>query len=51
LNGDGHHTVSLIIPCRNESDLLAQTVSSLMLAQTNIPFELIIVDDGSYDGC
>jgi glycosyltransferase involved in cell wall biosynthesis len=51
LNDAKHQKVSLIIPCRNEKDLLSQTVSSIMISQTTVSFELIIVDDGSLDGC
>lgn len=38
--------ITVIIPTYNRSELLARSVSSV-LAQTHIPLELIVVDDGS----
>ena len=43
--------ISIIVPCRNEGAYLKQTLDSIRGAKTNLPFELIIVDDGSTDGC
>lgn len=40
--------VSVIIPCRNRADLLAETLDSL-IAQTYPDWEAIVVDDGSQD--
>ncbi|MDP3135846.1 MAG: glycosyltransferase family A protein [Burkholderiaceae bacterium] len=40
--------VSVVIPCHNSTDTLAQTVASLR-AQTLPSFETILVDDGSMD--
>lgn len=40
--------VSIIIPCFNAGDYLAQAVASA-LAQTHQDFEVIVVDDGSHD--
>ncbi|MEW6424289.1 MAG: glycosyltransferase [Bacillota bacterium] len=43
--------VSLIIPCRNEGSHLQQTLRSLTEAKTRLSYEIIVVDDGSTDGC
>lgn len=45
-----HHDklVSIIVPARNEERQIAQCVRSL-LAQRNLPFEVIVVDDRSTD--
>jgi chlorobactene glucosyltransferase len=48
--GDGvFSSVSVLIPARNEASVIGATVESL-LGQTNVAFELIILDDGSTDG-
>lgn len=41
--------VSVLIPARNEAAVIGATVESL-LAQTDVDFELILLDDGSTDG-
>ena len=41
--------VSLILPSLNEGERLQQTVVSL-LRHTDVPFEIIVVDNGSTDG-
>ena len=42
---------SIVIPCRNEGGNVAMTVNSMLGVRTNQSFEIIIVDDGSEDGC
>ncbi len=43
--------ISIIIPCRNEGDNLRNTLNSMMAVRTGLPFEVIVVDDGSADNC
>jgi glycosyltransferase involved in cell wall biosynthesis len=43
------HTISVIIPTYNRADILPKAVESV-LAQGELPLELIVVDDGSNDG-
>jgi len=43
--------VSLIIPAKNEGNNVRTTVESALRAKTHHPFEIVIVDDGSTDGC
>lgn len=42
--------LSVILPARNEADLLPRALSSLQAARYPGPFEVIVVDDGSVDG-
>lgn len=44
-------TVSIIIPCKNEGSNLAMTVDSILAASESTAYEIIVVDDGSSDGC
>jgi glycosyltransferase involved in cell wall biosynthesis len=44
----GAPTVSVIVPARNEEDCLGACLQSLV-AQTGVPFEIIVADDGSTD--
>ena len=41
--------VSILIPARNEADVIGRTVRSL-LSQTYLNFEIIVLDDNSSDG-
>ncbi len=43
--------VSLIIPVKNEGSNVTETLESAMRVKTDRSFEMIIVDDGSTDGC
>lgn len=43
--------LSIILPCRNEDKLIIDTVYSFIANKTSIPYEIIIVDDGSVDRC
>lgn len=42
-------TVSVVIPCHNGGDLVAEAIDSAW-SQTHCPLEVILVDDGSIDG-
>jgi len=43
--------VSIIIPCKNEGSNVKMTVDSILAAAPDDNHEIIIVDDGSTDGC
>lgn len=43
--------VSIIIPCKNESNNLIKTIDSIMFSKNSFTFEIIVVDDGSTDLC
>src|SRR5215472_7292379 len=44
--------LSLVIPAQNEEESIAGTVEALLaaLGRESIPFEIVVVDDGSSDG-
>jgi glycosyltransferase involved in cell wall biosynthesis len=44
----GANTISVIIPCYNGAEFLAETIESVR-RQTYPPLEVIVVDDGSTD--
>lgn len=39
----------MVIPTRNRVDILAETLARLAAQETEIPFEVLVVDDGSTD--
>ncbi len=41
----------MIIPVKNEGLWIRKTLDSLLHAKTTLPFEVIVVDNGSEDGC
>lgn len=41
--------VSIIIPCHNDARFIREAVESVYAQNTSLPFEIIIVDDGSSD--
>lgn len=41
---------TIVIPARNEQAHIGRTVASILEARSDIPFEIIVVDDGSTDG-
>ncbi len=43
--------ISIIIPAKNEGNNVRSTLGSLLEAKTAYPFEVIVVDDDSDDGC
>jgi glycosyltransferase involved in cell wall biosynthesis len=45
------HLISIIFPAKNEGDNVKLTLDSLFSVQTKYPFEVIVVNDGSTDGC
>lgn len=42
---------SIIIPCCNEGEYIKKTVESMQTAKSAVAYEIIVVDDGSTDGC
>ena len=42
--------LSIIIPCYNSTKTLEETISSVYTQNLTIPFEVVMVDDGSVDG-
>lgn len=44
-------TVSMIFPAKNEGEHVRTTIESALRVKTDYPFEIILVDDGSTDGC
>jgi hopene-associated glycosyltransferase HpnB len=42
--------VAVVIPARNEADVVARSVTSLLRQQIAVPLHIILVDDGSTDG-
>ena len=43
-------SASIIIPARNEGEMLHATVRSVLASKNALPFEIVVVDDGSTDG-
>ena len=44
-------SASVVIPTCNEGDLVTMTVDSVLAAVGEVPVEIVVVDDGSTDGC
>lgn len=42
--------VSVVIPAYNAEKFLTKTIDSVLEQQTNFPFEIVVVNDGSTDG-
>lgn len=43
--------ISIVIPCKNEGTNILNTVNSILGANNLLPYEVIVVDDASTDGC
>jgi glycosyltransferase involved in cell wall biosynthesis len=43
--------ISIIFPAKNEANNVKHTLDSLFSVTTNYPLEVIVVNDGSVDGC
>ncbi len=46
-----HFLFSIILPVKNEGPHIKMTVDSLLENKDGLPYEIIVVDDGSSDGC
>lgn len=42
---------SVIISCKNEGNNLKRTLESILMAKNKANFDIVVVDDGSTDGC
>ena len=42
--------ISVIVPIYNTKDFLAECIDSILAQKISVPFELLLVDDGSTDG-
>ncbi|MDQ0246440.1 glycosyltransferase involved in cell wall biosynthesis [Bacillus fengqiuensis] len=51
MSTDALPLVSIIFPVKNEGENVKNTLDSLFSVQTDYPFEVIIADDFSEDGC
>ncbi|MDW7675996.1 MAG: glycosyltransferase, partial [Bacillota bacterium] len=45
------HHVSIVIPCRNEKPYLKEMLESIKVTHSDELLEIIIINDGSEDGC
>ncbi|WP_318502591.1 glycosyltransferase family 2 protein [Bacillus sp. T3] len=43
--------VSIVLPVKNEGENIKNTINSLFKTKTDYPYEIIVVDDNSEDGC
>jgi glycosyltransferase involved in cell wall biosynthesis len=48
-NGSSQPNVSFVVPARNEARLIGDCVDSLRFQSVDVPFEIIVVDNGSTD--
>ena len=44
-------TATVVIPTCNEGEMVTMTVDSVLAAAGSLPFDVVVVDDGSTDGC
>ncbi|HEX3033284.1 MAG TPA: glycosyltransferase [Bacillota bacterium] len=42
---------SVILPCKNEGQNVINTIRSMLAARERLPYEIIVIDDGSTDDC
>lgn len=43
--------ISIVIPCKNEGENISKTISSILEHRNKTDYEIIVIDDGSKDGC
>jgi len=48
---DHNQLISVIFPVKNEGENIRNTLDSIFSVETNVEFEVIVIDDHSDDGC
>lgn len=43
------HGISIVVPCHNSGNLIEEAVESVLQQPLSLPFEVLVVDDGSTD--
>ena len=46
-----HIAISVIVPIYNTKPYLAECIESILDQKINVPIEVLLIDDGSTDGC
>ena len=46
-----HIAISVIVPIYNSKPYLAECIESILDQKINVPIEVLLIDDGSTDGC
>lgn len=46
-----HIAISVIVPIYNTKPYLAECIESILAQKINVPIEVLLIDDGSTDGC
>ena len=46
-----HIGISVIVPIYNTKPYLKECVDSILKQEVEVPFEVLLVDDGATDGC
>lgn len=46
-----HIAISVIVPIYNTKPYLEECIESILAQKINVPIEVLLIDDGSTDGC